>query len=367
MEGVDQAGRLHDGQRHGEVAGGLGDLLLADRALVPPLLELGDHRREQLDDDGAGDVGHDAQAEDGQSDQGTPAEEVQEAEHARRRGRALQALQPGPVDPGHRDVGPDLVQGDDGEREDDLVAKVGNPEDVGEPGEHGPSSQLSPGAVVTSGSSGRCPRQAVARWRRAAAPARRYPRLPVMAASAAFENAWAETRTGRASEPWPRTLTSALGRTRPASTRVCDRHLVDAQGVERRQVDRGVLDAEGVGEPLQLGDALHEGELATLEAGRHGVAGLLPLGPATGRLVALAAGAAADPALGRGGTLGRCQIVELHFETSSTLIRCGTRAIMPRDLGAVGQLVGLADAAQARAPAACRGAWAWCRWPSASG
>ena len=137
VEGVDEAGGLHHGQRHGEVAGGLGDLLLADRALVPPLLELGDHRGEQLDDDGARDVGHDAQAEDGQAHQRAAAEEVEEAEHARRRGRALERLQARPVDAGHGDVRPDLVQGDDGQREDDLVAKVGDPEDVGEPGEHG--------------------------------------------------------------------------------------------------------------------------------------------------------------------------------------------------------------------------------------
>ena len=176
VEGVDEAGGLHDGQGHGQVAGGLGDLLLADRALVAPLLELGDDGGEQLNDDGAGDVGHDAQAEDGQAHQGAAAEEVEEAEHARRRGRALQALQARPVDAGHRDVRPDLVQGDDGQREDDLVAKVGDPEDVGEPGEHGPSSQWSPGAVVTSGSSGRCPRRAGARARTAMPHARRYPR-----------------------------------------------------------------------------------------------------------------------------------------------------------------------------------------------
>ena len=176
VEGVDEAGGLHDGQGHREVAGGLGDLLLADGALVPPLLELGDDGGEQLNDDGARDVGHDAQAEDGQAHQGAPAEEVEEAEHARRGGRALQALQARPVDTGYRDVGPDLVQGDDGQREDDLVPKVGDPEDVGETGEHGPSSQWSPGAVATSGSSGHCPRRAGARARTAMPHARRYPR-----------------------------------------------------------------------------------------------------------------------------------------------------------------------------------------------
>ena len=43
VEHEGQAGRLHEGEGHREVAGGLGDLLLTDRALVAPLLELGDH------------------------------------------------------------------------------------------------------------------------------------------------------------------------------------------------------------------------------------------------------------------------------------------------------------------------------------
>ena len=51
VEQVDQAGGLHQGQGHGQVAGGLGQLLLADRPLVTPLLELGDDRGQQLDDD----------------------------------------------------------------------------------------------------------------------------------------------------------------------------------------------------------------------------------------------------------------------------------------------------------------------------
>jgi len=41
VEGVDQPRRLHEGQRDGEVARCLGDLLLADRPLLAPLLEFG--------------------------------------------------------------------------------------------------------------------------------------------------------------------------------------------------------------------------------------------------------------------------------------------------------------------------------------
>ncbi len=40
-------------------------------------------------------------------------------------------------DEGDRHVRPELVQGDDGQREEDLLAKVGDPEDVGQAGKHG--------------------------------------------------------------------------------------------------------------------------------------------------------------------------------------------------------------------------------------
>ena len=175
VEGVDQARRLHQGQRHRQVPGGLGDLLLPHGALVAPLLQLGDDRRQQLNDDGAGDVGHDAQAEDGQAHQRPTAEEVEEAENARGRRRALERLQPAPVHPRYGDVGPDLVEGDDGQGEDDLVAKVGDPEDVGEPGEHGRASgSVAVRSAVTTGSSRRCPMPEDAHGRREGASARRY-------------------------------------------------------------------------------------------------------------------------------------------------------------------------------------------------
>ena len=51
VERVGQPGRLHDGQGDGHVAGDLGQLALAARPFVPPLLELGDDHHQQLDDD----------------------------------------------------------------------------------------------------------------------------------------------------------------------------------------------------------------------------------------------------------------------------------------------------------------------------
>ena len=137
VEQVDQAGRLHQGQGHGQVPGGLGQLLLAHRPLVTPLLQLGDDRGQQLDDDARGDVGHDPQPEHGHPGQGPAGEEVEEAEDPRGLRRRRQLGHLGEVDEGDRDVGPELVQGDDGQREEDLLAKVGNPKDVGQTGEHG--------------------------------------------------------------------------------------------------------------------------------------------------------------------------------------------------------------------------------------
>ena len=51
VEQEGEAGRLHERDGDREVAGPLGDLALADRALLLPLLELGDHHREDLHDD----------------------------------------------------------------------------------------------------------------------------------------------------------------------------------------------------------------------------------------------------------------------------------------------------------------------------
>ena len=82
VEQEHQAGALHDGQGDGEVTGGLGELSLADGPLLAPLLELRDHRLEELDDDRGGDVGHDPEPEDGGPGERATREQVEEAEHA---------------------------------------------------------------------------------------------------------------------------------------------------------------------------------------------------------------------------------------------------------------------------------------------
>src|SRR5581483_6477872 len=116
--------------------------------------------------------------------------------------------------------------------------------------------------------------------------------------------------------------------------------LVPGQALDGVEVHDVVLDAERVLEPLELGDALLQGELTALEAGLDRVARALTLGAAAGRLAALAGYAAADPPTGSGGPVRRLELVNLHraFSTSesSTSTRCGTRATMPRISGRSG-------------------------------
>ncbi len=136
VEQESQPGGLQQGQRHGEVAGPLGDLLLAHRPLLLPLLQLGDHHGQHLHDDGGGDVGHDPQPEHGQAGQRPAGEEAQEAEHATLVGLLLQLLHGGEVDPRGGDVGPQPVEGDDSQREQDLVPQVHDFEHVPQAGQH---------------------------------------------------------------------------------------------------------------------------------------------------------------------------------------------------------------------------------------
>ena len=92
-------------------------------------------------------------------------------------------------------------------------------------------------------------------------------------------------------------LHEVLLRARPCCDQDVGVDLGDAEGGEGVEVDRRVLDAEGVGEALQLGDALDERQLAALEAGGDLATGLLALGATAGRLAALARDAASDDLL----------------------------------------------------------------------
>src|SRR5207245_284098 len=93
----------------------LGDLAPAELALLGELLEVGDHDREQLEDDARADVGHDAEREDREALERAAGEHADQAEEPprlveaglARRGRAA----------GHRAArreGRELAQVDDG-------------------------------------------------------------------------------------------------------------------------------------------------------------------------------------------------------------------------------------------------------------
>jgi hypothetical protein len=94
--------------------------------------------------------------------------------------------------------------------------------------------------------------------------------------------------------------------------------LGDAEGVDRVEVDRLVLDAEGIGEALELRDALLERHLTTLEAAGDRVAGVLALGAAAGGLAALAADAAADALARAAGAVAGSDLVDAHVRTPSS-------------------------------------------------
>jgi hypothetical protein len=145
VEQEGERGRLEDGDRDRQVAGPLRDLPLPDGALLLPLLELGDHHRQDLHDDRAGDVGHDAQGEDGEVREAGAREELQVGEDAARLlGLALQLRDLVEVDAGGGDVRAQPVDGDDRQREQDLVPQVGDPEHVPQAGKHVCSPSAAP-------------------------------------------------------------------------------------------------------------------------------------------------------------------------------------------------------------------------------
>jgi hypothetical protein len=128
VEGIGEAGRLHDGQGDGHVPGDLGQLALTARPFLSPLLELGDDHHQELDDDRARDVGHDPEPEDGHLGQRTTGEQVEVRDHpalVRSRSQGLDCIE---VHAGANDVVPKAVHPDYEQGEQDLVAQVPNKE-----------------------------------------------------------------------------------------------------------------------------------------------------------------------------------------------------------------------------------------------
>ena len=73
--------RLKNAQQNGEVARVLGDLAASEFALFLQALEIRPGYRHQLQDDGCGDIGHDAQSKNGEPPEIAAAEQIDNAEH----------------------------------------------------------------------------------------------------------------------------------------------------------------------------------------------------------------------------------------------------------------------------------------------
>ncbi len=297
VELVGDAGGLEDGEADGHVPGPLGDLLLADRTLLLPLLDPGDDHRQQLHDDRAGDVRHDPEGEDRHLGQGAAGEQVQEAEDAALVGLALQVLDGGEVDAGHGDVRAQPVQEDHEQREQDLVAKIHHLEDVLQAGKHGVLRLVRRLGVKNSGQrlDRALPAAGGRPWPNGSGRTSTVPPAAVIAASADLEKPWADTRSERVSSPRPEHLDQAVlvdQAVGPEGVGADDVALELLEGVE---VDDGELDPERVAEALELRHPPAERHLATLEPGLDRAAGVLALGAPAGGLAALAADAPTDP------------------------------------------------------------------------
>ncbi len=133
------AGGLQQRKAQGQVARVLGDLRLAGLALLLQRLEPRDHHDEKLQDDAGRDVGHDAQREDGQLEQGATGEQVDQAVEP---GivAVLSEVDTGPhvghVDAGSRNLRSSPEDEDDEQDEQQLAPQVGSPEGVHERAEH---------------------------------------------------------------------------------------------------------------------------------------------------------------------------------------------------------------------------------------
>ena len=101
---------LHQRQDDGEVAGPLRDLAAAQLAFLLEFFKSGNHHRQQLQNDGRSDVGHDAQGEDGQPAEHAAAEQVDKAEQ-RTRILLEELSQPVGIDSRRRDVTAKPVHG----------------------------------------------------------------------------------------------------------------------------------------------------------------------------------------------------------------------------------------------------------------
>jgi len=120
---------LEHREAEGRVARELVDAALPLLPFLLQLLELGDHDRQQLEDDRRTDVGHDAQREDGELLECTAREEREEPEDG-----ALELLEEAAhhrrIDPRGDDERTDPVDREHPEREEDPLPELRDPPDV---------------------------------------------------------------------------------------------------------------------------------------------------------------------------------------------------------------------------------------------
>src|SRR5258706_2299938 len=122
---------LHQREAHRQVTRPLGDLAPPQLAFFLEFLERRHHYRQQLQDDRRGDIGHDAQREDGKPAEHAAAEQVQESEQ--RAGAALEELfQLVRVDPRGRDVPAQPVDRQQRQRKQEPLAQIRDAKYVGD-------------------------------------------------------------------------------------------------------------------------------------------------------------------------------------------------------------------------------------------
>ena len=131
LQATGNGGRLDDRKDNGQVAGPLGDLTTAQFALFLQLFQGGNHHREQLQNDGRRDVRHDAQGENRQAADIAAGEHVEETEERARRG-VEKFRPPRGIDPRRGDVPAQPVHRQQGQREQQTLAKIRDAKDVGE-------------------------------------------------------------------------------------------------------------------------------------------------------------------------------------------------------------------------------------------
>src|ERR1041385_6142801 len=95
------------------------------------LLEVRPDDREELQNDGCGDVRHDAEGEDGETAQGAAREEIEESEHAAAH-RLEEFLERHRIDARRRDVRAETIDGEKAEREQNPLAQILDRPDVAE-------------------------------------------------------------------------------------------------------------------------------------------------------------------------------------------------------------------------------------------